>query len=681
MPKYRTVERNENRMTAKRIFIVGAVIACSFGVLFSRAVVFRLKDNAQLEKVALRQYRTAVKQSTKRGRILDSKGRELAIDVKVDSIFANPLKISEPVKVARQLADILDVDRGRLLDRLTSKRKFIWVKRRSDAKSAKKVNDLKIDGVYMMKESSRFYPGQTLASSVLGAVGFDSEPLGGVELFYNGTLSSQGGPGNFKRDARGHLYLSPADDEAVQPAEIELTIDRTLQYITERELANAVKKSGAKGATALVVDVRSGAVLAMANQPTFDPNEYSKYPLSHWRNRAIADPYEPGSTFKVIVVAAAIDRGFVQSEDIFDCENGKIKIGDHIVGDAHPHGELSVADIIKVSSNIGAYKVENRMSWDELYGAITSFGFGSKMMIDLPGESSGILSSPDRWSPLQHATIAFGQGVAATPLQITMAFAVIANGGTLYRPYIVKRVLGSDGEAIFENKPEIIGNPIKPATSKLMTKLLERVVGEGGTGTLASSVEYQVAGKTGTAQKAGKKSRGYVDGKYHSSFVGYAPTDNPRIAVYVGIDEPKGKFYYGGQVAAPVFREIVESSLQYMKIPGKRLTASADILRQLPPREAEGELALVEPLQEVRVETVVNTDNEKEPGKRFWKIPNLRGLTMRGVLDAAGDASIDWRFEGSGIAVGQSIDPGKTVSSNTICEVKFKPLMYFQENL
>ena len=236
MPKYRTVERNEGTRSAKRVFVVGAVIACCFGILISRAVSFRLKDNDQLEKVALRQYRTAIRQSTKRGRILDAKGRELAIDVTVDSIYANPMEVSEPVKVADELASLLGIDRRKLLDRLTSKRKFIWVKRRVTDEESEKLKELNLKGVYTMRESSRFYPGHTLASSVLGAVGFDSEPLGGIELSYDEELSHRGGPGKFRRDARGHLYLSPADEEEFELADVELTIDRTIQYAVERLL-------------------------------------------------------------------------------------------------------------------------------------------------------------------------------------------------------------------------------------------------------------------------------------------------------------------------------------------------------------------------------------------------------------------------------------------------------------
>lgn len=676
MPKYRTVGKDDNSRTAKRIFLVGGFLALCFGMLFCRAISFRLKDNGQLENVALRQYRTAVRESTKRGKILDRKGRELAFDMKVDSIFANPMEIESPVKAAEDLSTALGVNRKKLLDRLSAKRKFVWVKRRASDDESAVVDTLKLKGVYKMRESKRFYPGKKLASSVLGAVGFDSEPLGGIELAYDDKLSTRKGPVNFRRDARGHLYLSPTDDEDPSLYSVKLTIDSTLQYITERELEKGVKSSRSKSGVAIVVDVKTGELLAMASYPTFNPNEYSKYPFSHWKNRAVADLYEPGSTFKAIVVAAALEAGVVKPEDVVNCENGKIRIGNHTVGDAHPHGKLTVADVIKVSSNIGAYKIERKLGKDALYSAILGFGFGKETGIDLPGESAGISSPPAKWSPLQYATIAFGQGIATTPLQMTMAFAAIANGGYLLKPYIVKQVVSNEDEVIFEGNRHVVGNPISPATSKTMTELLRRVVSEDGTGPLAYSSEYIMAGKTGTAQMANPRTGGYMKGKYHSSFIGFAPADNPIIAVYVSFDEPMGKYYYGGQIAAPVFREIVESTLHYFKVPANTMQVSNDVLNQLPPKKVHGELATIDGGgAEVLDAGIQRNMFISEKGGKRWMMPDVRGLTSRNILAGSRNIEIDWQFEGSGIAVSQSVDPGATVMSGAICKVVFKPLM------
>lgn len=669
MPKYRTVEKRDDVRTAKRVYLIGAVFACAFGILASRAVAFHLKDNAKLEQVALRQYRTAVHQSTQRGKILDAAGRELAIDNTAQSVWANPREVDDPVVMAERLSSLLGVDRRKLLDRLSSGRKFIWVKRRLSDAEATALKEQELTGVYLMRESKRFYPGGTLASAILGAVGFDAEPLGGVELSYDDQLSTRKRSGEMRRDARGHLYLSPSDDgEEGRVAHIELTIDRTLQFIAERELERAVTRSRAKGGTAVVVDVNTGAVLAIANRPTFDPNEYERSSLEHWRNRAIVDAYEPGSTFKTIVVAAALDRGVVTREDVINCEGGNLRIGSNIVHDAHPHGKLSVADIVKVSSNIGAYKVEKRLGRERSYEAIRAFGFGTQTGIDLPGESTGLLSPSERWSELQFATIAFGQGISVTPLQMAMAFAAIANGGTLYQPYVVKRVVRDDGQELLVQIPRARGRPIQPEAAKVMSLLLERVVEKGGTGSLAASFEYRVAGKTGTAQKTNVRRGGYAAGRYYSSFIGFAPADEPRIAVYVGIDEPGGRMYYGGQVAAPAFREIVEATLHYLKVPGKLTVASNEVELQLPPKAETAELAVIERPGQAPPAIV-----PAEEG--MWRLPDLRGLTMRRVLAMAGGVGLSWRFEGTGVAVRQSCEPGSVVDVNTECTVEFAPLM------
>lgn len=670
MSKFRKRETIKKVNTAKRIYILGSVFACMFGLLFCRALYFHMKDNGEVERVALRQYRTAVTQSTKRGKILDSMKRELAIDTTVESIYANPREIEDSVSAADKLSRLLNVNRRKLLEKISSNRKFIWVKRGAKDSEAKAVMNLGMKGLYSMRESSRSYPGKTLASSILGAVGFDAAPLGGIESSYNSYLSATASTDDVKRDARGHLYLSPGSSSSEEPqvANVELTIDRTLEYVAEQSLEKAVTRAHAKGGSVVVVDVTNGAILAMANMPTFDPNSYGEFSAASWRNRAITDAYEPGSTFKTIIVTAALDRGLVTPNDVLDCEGGSIRIGNKVVHDAHPHGKLSVADIIKVSSNIGAYKVEQKLGYEKAYEAIRSFGFGRQTGIDLPGESPGLLVPSNHWSEIQFATIAFGQGIAVTPLQMANAFAAIANGGTLYKPYIVKRILSANGDVVYEGTKRVAGNPVGEASARTMAELLMRVVQRGGTGTQAASSEYKVAGKTGTAQKADPRSGGYAPGKYYSSFVGFAPADAPRISVYVGIDEPSGGMYYGGQVAAPVFREVVDATLNYLRVPGKTITASQDEDQPSVGKVQIEELATVEPA-EGGIRQVTQNDD------MTWRIPDLKGLTMRGVLDAVGSAEISLKFVGSGIAVSQAPAAGSTVPMGALCTVEFKSMM------
>ena len=669
MPRFRTVQKDDTSRSAKRVYAVGAVFACLFGILASRAVAFHVKNNENLERVALRQYRTAVRDSSRRGKIFDAAGREMAIDVTAESVFANPKEIENPVMASEKLSSVLDVERSRLLDKLSSKRKFVWVKRRAEDEEVERVKELEIKGIYMMRESRRSYPNGTVGAQVLGAVGYEAEPLGGLELSYDETLSSKSRSGEVKRDARGHLYLSPADDDVTEGLKnIELTIDKTLQYISDRALTKGVKAARAEGGEALVIDVKTGAILAMSNLPTFDPNKYGKYPLTHWRNSAIVEPHEPGSTFKVITTAAALDAGAVEVDEEFDCENGRIKIGDDIVRDAHPHDKLTFADVIKMSSNIGAYKVAEKLGRPGLYENIRAFGFGKKTGIDLPGETAGILSHYSKWSPVQFVTVAFGQGIATTSLQMTMAFAAIANGGKLMKPYVVARITDKAGNTVEATEPQIVSVPIGEKTARTMVELLKRVVEEGGTGVLASSYEYAVAGKTGTAQKVDYRSGTYADGKYYASFVGFAPADNPRIAVFVGINEPKGQ-YYGGQVAAPVFRSIAEQTLHYLKVPAT-LIARKGVGEgaSLPPVADMAELPVVVSGDEVDKQVVKHDDD-------YWRIPDLSGLTMRGVLSASGDADIEWKFMGSGIAVRQIPEAGSLMRAGEKCVVEFRPML------
>ncbi len=664
MPRFATGGDGSQRRVTARLYLMGGVFALCFGLLASRAVLFHLKENARLQQVAMRQYRTAVQESTRRGKILDALGRDLAVNVEAPSVWADPRAIENPAEVSQLFAELLGADQEKLMRRLTSSRKFVWVKRWVSEAQAEQVRELGIKGVTIMMENKRSYPNGMLAAQVLGAVGLDSEALSGVELSLNEYLVQRFVPGSYKRDARGHLYLSPTDIVAMQPPNaIELTIDKTIQYIAEQELKRTMESTKAKGGVIIVVDTHDGDVLAMANYPSFDPNEYGRYGFSRWKNRAITDTYEPGSTFKVVSVASALEAGTVTPTEVFDCEKGEITIGRHTLHDSHPHENLSVHDIIQVSSNIGAYKVEKTLGPERTYESMRRFGFGEQTGIQLPGESSGILTPPKLWSKVQFATIAFGQGISTTPLQMAMAFAAIANGGDLLKPHVVKRIYNARGEIDWEAEREVRSRPISKETARTMTKMMESVVGEGGTGTLAASLEYPVAGKTGTAQKAGGRS-GYLKGKYYSSFIGFAPADNPRIVVYVGVDEPQG-FYYGGQVAAPAFREVMEKTLHYLKVPSRRRLIVSG------PEDLEGEAHA----QTALPPTPATPPKVVRSGEGNWLVPDFSGLTMRGVMKAVRKAPIELRLVGSGIAVHQSPQPGSVIADGGECVVEFRSML------
>ncbi len=697
MPRYKTGGEESKRRLAIRLFAIGGIFAVCFGVLISRAVFFLLKDNSNIERVAMRQYRTAVQKSTERGKILDSAGRELAINIPTESVFADPRFIKDRSKAASTLAQILKLDSQKLSELISKNRKFVWIKRRVTSEEASAVAQAELPGIFLMTENSRSYPNGSLGAPILGTVGVDAEGLAGVEFQLNDQLLVSNVKSAYKRDALGHLYLSPsAVDEKLKPPHVELTIDKTIQYITERELSAAVANARAKSGTAIVVDVQTGDILAMATVPSFDPNKFGQIKVDEWKNRAVADAYEPGSTFKAVVIAKALDAAVVTPEDIFDCGMGKLVVGKDIVRDAHPHGRLSVADIVKVSSNIGAARVEAKLGKERVNNSLREFGFGGLSGIDLPGESSGILSPAKTWSEVQFVTIAFGQGISTTPLQMAMAFAAIANGGELLRPHIVKKIVDPDGETIYERKKEVRANPLKAETAAVMRGLLKRVVEQGGTGMLAASQEYPVGGKTGTAQKAAAHG-GYAEGRYYSSFIGFAPVDQARLVVYVGIDEPKG-YYYGGQVAAPVFRRVAEESLHYLSVPIQKgivvATASLDAENL-----AEGPLPSDGSLKHADIQTdveAVSLEESKESeavqavsvrkgaeeisrvmseGREMWKLPDYTGLTMRGVLDATGGGEVALKFVGTGIAVKQNPAAGSLVPAGTECTVEFRPLL------
>jgi len=520
---------------------------------------------------AERQQQRVVNLDPPRGTIYDSRGRELAVSVQVDSAYAVPPQLGDVKSTAAAIAKVLpDVDAAHLARQLEQDREFVWVARKIDPPRAAKLRELDLPGIYFVRESKRYYPMGELAAQVLGYVGTDNHGLAGLEQLYDKQVSGKPGRRIVLRDARHGTLVSPElSSAAPEPGQdLYLTLDVAVQHIVERELAQAVETRGAARGSAVFLDPETGGVLAMASYPAFDPNRFSEVPPSRWRNRAIGDMYEPGSTFKIITAAAALGSGKVRPEDVFDCEMGGITmLGIHI-RDHKPYGRLTFADVIAKSSNVGVIKAALLIGDQTLYQTIESFGFGRPTGIDLPGEATGILHRVEHWGPLAKAYIAFGQGISVTPIQLATAVAAVANGGTLLRPHLVAamgRGAGAVRQARF-TAPPVVGHPITPETARVLKELLEGVV-KHGTGIPAAIAGYQVAGKTGTAQipVAG----GYSHNSYIPSFVGFAPSDRPHLVGIVAIEEPRGQ-YYGGQVAAPVFGAMVRQVLLYMGVRPER---------------------------------------------------------------------------------------------------------------
>jgi cell division protein FtsI/penicillin-binding protein 2 len=522
----------------------------------------------RLREMALRQQIATLSIAPHRGRILDRNGRPLAINVEMASIYAVPALIDDPRAFAAAIAPAVGESPAEIHRRLAGSGKyFAWVARKVKPEVVARVKALGLgDQVGFLTEDRRAYPNGSLAAHALGFVGIDNQGLGGIELAYDETLRGRAGSAVAERDGVGRLLMETRRIvEAPQNgSDLVLTIDQVIQHITERELDKALGQTRAKRGLVLVLDPRSGEVLALASRPLFDPNAGGAARPEQWLNRALAVTYEPGSTFKVFLTAAALDAGAVKPEERFLC-NGSLRVGSHVIRDAHgPHGWQSVSDMVKNSCNVAAAQVATRLGKDAFYRYIRAFGFGSATGIDLPGEVQGLVPSTMEWRGPGLQTIGFGQGIGTTALQMVAASTAFANDGRLVRPRVVRAVRDPDGRVVRAMGTERLEQVVTPTTARAVLRMMTLVV-DGGTGTQAAIDGYAVAGKTGTAQKP-SPSGGYDPDRFVASFLGIAPANAPRLAVLVVLDEPEGA-YYGGAVAAPVFREIASQALWYLRVP------------------------------------------------------------------------------------------------------------------
>lgn len=555
-------------MKGRWILVLLVLVAWTGGIAV-RLYQLQVRDHHEYLELAKRQQLRRITLEPPRGTIYDAHGRKLAVSLEVDSAWACPREVEDPRAAATELAEVLGLDRRTLEEKLSKEKEFVWIARQLDAPVAEAVRDLELSGVNFLKESKRYYPMRQLSSQVLGFASVDHKGLEGLEGLYDGVITGEPVNRRVQRDAHFGIVSSPTLSFAdARPGEdLYLTIDVAIQYIVERELAKAVEQSRARGGTAIVLDPQSGAVLAMVSLPTFDPNRFRDFESSERRNRAIADAFEPGSTFKMVTAAAALEANLVDPTDILDCERGGITLYGIRINDHHSFDQLTFREVIAKSSNIGAIKTGLLVGPDLLHQQIESFGFGTPTGIDLPGEASGLVRPVERWQRLATAYISFGQGISVTAIQLASAFAAVANGGRLLQPYVVKGVGRGDDIELVHPRPTLRGMPITPPTARTLERLLEAVVSEG-TGKKAAIDGYRVAGKTGTAQKA-EAGRGYSPTKFVASFVGFAPARQPAVAALVVIDEPKGA-YHGGEVAAPVFSAIVSEVLLYLRVPPQR---------------------------------------------------------------------------------------------------------------
>jgi cell division protein FtsI/penicillin-binding protein 2 len=509
----------------------------------------------------------------KRGTIYDRCNRELAISVEVESLYIHPQQIDTPVVIADKLAPVLKINKDRILAKLEKDAPFVWIKRKLTHEEVSYIKHLNIPSLGFIKEYKRFYPKKKLCAHVLGFAGMDNYGLEGIELYFDKELK---GPINsivLIRDANGRMIIDKRDIpfSSYSGYNLVLTIDEVIQYAAEIELKKACRQYNACDGCVIIIAPKTGEILAMAVYPTYDPNHFSRYPASYRRNRAIVDMFEPGSTFKTLITAALLEEDVLSPFEEFYCP-GEIKVSDEqVIRCAHLHNKISFEDVIIHSCNVGIIQAAKRLSNYKLYSYIEAFGVTAPTGIELPGEEKGILKKPNKWSKVSAATIAIGQGVSVTPIQISMAIAALANDGILMKPLIVKTIKDDNNRIIKRYSPAPVRRVVSSNTARSITQLLKKVV-ERGTGVKAAIEGYEIAGKTGTAQKVVPGCKGYAPDKYVSSFIGYLPADNPEILITVIINEPKTKEYWGGKVAGPVFRKIAKRILPYLHIlPEKEL--------------------------------------------------------------------------------------------------------------
>lgn len=645
---------NWRSVLKSRLLVAAAVLVLWVVGIEARLVVLQVMQHDQLVARADRQQMSTVVAPAKRGEIYDRHGRLLAYSVDADTIYAVPTEIDDPSTAAgalcEALADCTSKMRDELRERLAQPRAFAYVRRRATPLQAERVAALGLPGVAFRKESRRFYPNRELAAHVLGYVGTDNVGLGGLEATYDKTVRGREGKLLVQTDARRQVF-SRLERSPTAGGSIELTIDEQLQHIAEREVRAGVEAARADGGTAVIMDPHSGEILAMASYPTFNPNDYSTAPEIARRNRAVQDLYEPGSTFKLVTASAAIEEGVVKPDDVIDVSAGMIRFGSRVIDDMYRYGPLSFTDVMVKSSNVGAIKVGLRIGAERMGLYVRRFGFGRPSSPDFPGESPGIVWDPSKLNDSALASVSMGYQVGVTPLQMAAAASVIANGGTLYEPHVVRAVIKGSQRTVVP--PRAVRRAILPETAATLTAIMEKVVTDG-TAKAARLVNYTVAGKTGTADKL-------VNGRYSASqqnvsFVGFVPSRNPVLTVIVMVDSPRAGGDTGGAIAAPIFKRIADASMRHIGV--------TPTINPAPPvLVARNQESVVTPAAAVGTPTVVAMPvNMADTG-----LPDLRGMSARHALRELARLGMTARMQGEGMVVEQHPPAGSPFESGATC--------------
>jgi cell division protein FtsI (penicillin-binding protein 3) len=682
-PKEMDDLERRRRWIRVRIAVLAVVLLTGAGLVVRRAWELTMELGPNLHEMAESQQLREIRLAPKRGTIFDRHGAELAVSVDVESVFANPRQMRaegvDAAAAATQLSALLRVDRERIFTRLSSDRYFVWIARQVTPSQADAVRALHIPGVQLTDEARRFYPNRELAAHLLGFSNIDGVGLEGLELSMEERLRGSVAPVAAIRDRRGRIVFSNQllDERAAQGDDIYLTIDKTIQHVAERELALAVRTAEAAAGSVVVMDPQSGEILALANFPTFDPNEPSRSPAASRRNRAVTDRFEPGSTIKPFTIGAGLAASVIRPEQLIDCGNGEMIIGDDRITDEHRFDVLTPAEVLTHSSNIGAANVGRALGRRNLYGALRRFGFGEPTGMPLPGETGGVLRHYTRWYDLDLASISFGQGLSVTTVQLATAMSAIANGGRLMEPHILRRVVDGRGQTSEESLPLTRRQVLPRRTALLVADMLTAVTGDEGTGREAAIDGYLVAGKTGTAQKSDYVHGGYADGLYLASFVGFVPAQDPRIVIAVMIDEPMVD-HYGGTVAAPVFRRVGEATLRHLGVPAD---TGGEVLADLERAERDRRRAAREaqrsggPASERSPQTRSASrggeapQEASDPGDDEVIVPDVVGQNVRSALVALRRVDLTFRVEGTGLVVEQNPPAGEIARRGTAVRI------------
>ena len=652
------------RVTLKRRLIVAVIALVAWSAAIeARLVYLQVGRHADLTAQAERQQLRTVETTAKRGDILDRSGRVLAYSVDADSIYAVPTDISDPDAAAAALCGALKdcgaQERQALAERIRRGRAFAYVRRQVLPDEARRVAALDLEGIGFMKESRRFYPNKELAANVLGYVGVDNTGLHGLEAAYDTLIKGRPGTVLIQTDARRRAF-SRVERPPTSGATLELTIDQYLQHVAERELRTGVEENRAAGGTAVVMDPRTGEILALANWPSFNPNAYREARPETQRNRAIQDLYEPGSAFKFVTASAAFEENVVEPDELIDVSAGNIRFGGRVINDDHRYDVLSFTDVIVKSSNVGTIEVGLRLGAERLGQYVKRFGFGVRSSPDFPGESAGIVWDPAKLTDSALASVSMGYQVGVTPLQMAAAVSSIANGGELFSPRIVRAAIAGGTRTPEEHK--VVRRVVSAGTAALLTEIMEQVV-ERGTGTRAKVPGFTAAGKTGTSQKV-------VDGRYstseyNASFVGFIPSRQPVFAIVVVIDSPHGKnLYYGGSVAAPIFQRIAVAALRHRGVP-PTINAAPPVL--VARREVPRERPVSGPAEfPVIVKLAGRTAGSAAA------FPDLRGLGARDALRMLARLGMTVRLHGAGIVVEQHPAAGGSIERGAVATLRLE---------